>query len=92
MKLKIDFELPISNDYHEYFILIAKLFGWNESLEISASEFVCKHICEPQVKSLIGTLIKNSTSSYFGMSQIDKIEDLMQSYNNSVKVIATIVD
>lgn len=90
MKLTVNFELPINSDYSEYLNLIAKLHGWNSSHELSEHEFVCKHICEKQVSDLFKNIIGNAISGYFGMSGLDKMQEVIEKYEQARKVTAKI--
>lgn len=92
MKLTVNFELPINPEYSEYLKLIAKLHGWNSSSELSENEFVCKHICEKQVSDLFKNIIGNAISGYFGMSGLDKMQEVIEKYEQARKIKAEIVE
>lgn len=92
MKLKVTFEMPLQDGSDPFIEVIAKIHGWTPGGDVSAKEYICKSICEPQVSWLFRSLINGALSAYYGVSGEAQLAGVVEEYNRTHSVSAEIVE
>ena len=86
MKLKIDTQLPIRDQYQGLIQIIALANGWAPSDE-SANIFVQNYL-QAKYKEILRSLIESSLRTYYGLSQDALIKQAMEDFEQSFPCVA----
>jgi hypothetical protein len=92
MKLQVTFEMPLPEGSAPFIEAIALTHGWTTGSEVTAHEFICKSICEPQVSALFSSLIYGALSTYYGISGAAQLNEVIEQYKQTHLVSATVSD
>jgi hypothetical protein len=92
MKLQVTFEMPLPEGSGPFIEVIAKTHGWAPGSEVTADEFICKSICEPQVSALFSSLIYGALSAYYGISGAAQLHEVIEQYKQTHSVSAIVTD
>ena len=86
MKLEINTQLPIRDQYQGLIQIIAIANGWNPS-EGLANTFVQDYL-RARYKEILRSLIKSSLRTYYGLSQDALIKQAMEDFEQSFTCVA----
>lgn len=92
MKLKVGYELNISQENEALIPIIAKIEGWNPDSGVTAQQYINENVVKERVGLMFKELVQRAVSAYFGIAGQTNADQVMYQYEGAHSVTSEFIN